>query len=266
MYQDLGNTCFTFLVSQAHHKLDKNLNSKILLDALRSAFRIEGEIHGRNDLVYGVDKRKFSGSAYQNTLKFSLHHGTLITNVDTNAMKKYLNPNKEKLISKGVDSVQARVINLCEANPSINHKDLCLAIEKAYRQTYSTEKFLPVEILSRQKLDSIPELNASYKLFSDSQWRYGQTFSFTHEYEKRFPWGTISIGIISQRDGLIHTCEIYSDSLYVNMINRLKENLVGQIYTGESIRQVCQKTKTQVETEQEKTMIDDVQSWVLTQI
>ncbi|CAF4731752.1 unnamed protein product, partial [Rotaria sp. Silwood2] len=154
----------------------------------------------------------------------------------------------------------------CEVNRSINHKNLCLAIEKSYRQTYSKNKIQPVEILSRKTLDLIPELNTSYKLFSDTQWRYGQTFSFTHEYEKRFPWGTISIGIISQRDGLIHECEIYSDSLYVSMINCLKENFVGKIYTGESIRQVCKQTRKQVETEQEKAMIDDIQSWILTQI
>jgi lipoate-protein ligase A len=181
-------------------------------------------------------------------------------------MKKYLNPNKEKLLSKGVDSVQARVINLSEVNSSINHKDLCLAIEKSYRQTYSKIKIPSADILSKEILDSIPELNESYKLYSDTQWRYGQTFSFTHEYEKRFIWGTISIGIISERDGLIHTCEIYSDSLYVNLINCLKENLLGQIYTGKNIRQACQKTREQVESEQEKTMIDDIQSWILTQI
>ncbi|UJR21892.1 hypothetical protein I4U23_024964 [Adineta vaga] len=266
VYQDLGNTCFTFLISQAHHQLDKNLNSKILLDALQSRFNIEGRIEGRNDLVYGPQKRKFSGSAYQNTRQFALHHGTLITSVDTNAMKKYLNPNKEKLISKGVDSVQARVINLCEVNPSINHKDLCLAIENSYRETYSNHHIPSAKILSQETLHSIPELHASYQLYSDAQWRFGQTFSFTHEYERRFPWGTISIGIVSERDGIIHTCEIYSDSLYVNMISRLKENLLGQIYTGESIRQACQRTRSQVESEQEKSMIDDVEAWILTQI
>jgi lipoate-protein ligase A len=181
-------------------------------------------------------------------------------------MKKYLNPNKEKLLSKGVDSVQARVINLSEVNPLINHKDLCLAIEKSYRQTYSKNKIPLAEILSQEVLDSISELNSSYKLYSDTQWRYGQTFSFTHEYEKRFTWGTISIGIISERNGLIHTCEIYSDSLYVNLINRLKENLRGKIYTGEGIRKACRKTREEVESEQEKLMIDDIQSWILTQI
>lgn len=109
-------------------------------------------------------------------------------------------------------------------------------------------------------------MNKAFQLYSDAQWRFGQTFSFTHEYEKRFPWGTVSIGIISERDGLIHTCEIYSDSLFVNMINRLKANLQGQMYTGENIRQACQKTKQQVESDQERAMIDDIQTWILTQI
>jgi len=266
VYQDLGNTCFTFLVSPVHHKLDKNINSQILLDALKSSFNINGEIHGRNDLVYGPDKRKFSGSAYQNTRHFELHHGTLITHVDTDAMKNYLNPNKEKLLSKGVDSVQARVINLCHVNPKINHENLCLAIEKSYRQTYSSAEIGTSEILSQETLHSLPDLNRAYQLYSDAQWRYGQTFSFTHEYEKRFPWGTISIGIVSHRNGLIDKCEIYSDSLYVNVINHLKENLTGQIYTGDTIRDVCQRTREQVESEQELTMIDDIQAWILTQI
>lgn len=262
----MGNTCFTFLASPVYHKLDKDHNSRILLDALRSSFKINGEIYGRNDLVYGPDRRKFSGSAYQSTRHFDLHHGTLITRVDTEAMKKYLNPNKEKLISKGVDSVQARVINLCEVNPSIDHENLCSAIEKSYRQAYQSSDIAPSEILSRDTLDSIPELKHAFHLYSDAQWRFGQTFSFTHEYERRFPWGTISVGIISERDGLIHTCEIYSDALYVNMINRLKANLVGQMYTGESIRSVCQRTREHLENEQEKAMIDDIQTWMLTQI
>ena len=267
VYHDLGNTCFTFLLAQGgQQQLDKNLNSKILLDALHKSFHIEGAIHGRNDLVFGPDQRKFSGSAYQITAKFALHHGTLIYKVDTNAMQKYLNPNKEKLKSKGVDSVQARVINLCEVNPSINHRDLCLAIEDSYRKTYPKAAVPPAEVLSQNTLESIPELNTSYQFYSDEKWRFGQTFSFTHEYEKRFPWGTISVGIISERDGLIDTCEIYSDSLYVDVINRLKENLTGESYKGENVRQACQRTREQVPTEQEKAMIDDIQSWMLTQI
>lgn len=78
---------------------------------------IKAEISGRNDLI--SEGRKFSGSAYRLHLgnkdgagRKSLHHGTVMFDVDLKALQKYLNPNKKKLESKGVDSVISRVINL----------------------------------------------------------------------------------------------------------------------------------------------------------
>ena len=44
--------------------------------------------------------------------KKALHHGTMLLNVDSKNVAKYLNPNKEKLKSKGVDSVVSRIMNL----------------------------------------------------------------------------------------------------------------------------------------------------------
>ena len=52
----------------------------------------------------------------------SLHHGTMLLNLDMTSLGKYLNPNKKKLESKGVDSVISRVISLVEANPGITHE------------------------------------------------------------------------------------------------------------------------------------------------
>lgn len=69
-----------------------------------------------------------SGSAYRLYLgghqgrgKKALHHGTILFNVDLNALQKYLNPNKKKLESKGIDSVISRVMNLKAAYPDITH-------------------------------------------------------------------------------------------------------------------------------------------------
>jgi lipoate-protein ligase A len=76
-------------------------------------------------IVKHLDKeRKISGSAYKLRLgnhktgegKRSLHHGTMLLDLELDALTKYLNPNKAKLLSKGVDSVIQRVINLKELN------------------------------------------------------------------------------------------------------------------------------------------------------
>lgn len=82
-----------------------------------------------------VDGRKISGSAYKLKLgrangegRRSLHHGTMLLDLDLNALQKYLNPNKKKLESKGVDSVVSRVMNLKEINPNITHETFCQAL------------------------------------------------------------------------------------------------------------------------------------------
>ena len=46
----------------------------------------------------------------------------MLLDLDLNALTKYLNPNKLKLLSKGVDSVSARVMNLKEIVPTITHQ------------------------------------------------------------------------------------------------------------------------------------------------
>ena len=101
------------------------MNNDILLDAL-DHFQIKAIASGRNDLIVKhQDKdRKISGSAYKLRLgnhktgegKRSLHHGTMLLDLELDALTKYLNPNKAKLMSKGVDSVIQRVINLKELN------------------------------------------------------------------------------------------------------------------------------------------------------
>ena len=69
-----------------------------------------------------------SGSAYRLYLggkdgkgKKALHHGTILFNVDLTALQKYLNPNKKKLESKGIESVVSRVMNLNECYPDVHH-------------------------------------------------------------------------------------------------------------------------------------------------
>ena len=78
---------------------------------------ISADVSGRNDLTH--EGKKISGSAYKINIgnvagkgKKALHHGTVLFSVDTRALINYLNPNKAKLLSKGITSVASRVLNL----------------------------------------------------------------------------------------------------------------------------------------------------------
>lgn len=116
------------------------MNNDILINALDS-FGIQAEPSGRNDLV--VQGRKVSGSAYKLKMgksdgsgPLSLHHGTMLLDLELDALGKYLNPNKKKLMSKGVDSVISRVLNLKELNAEIDHEKFSQALTDAFIQKW----------------------------------------------------------------------------------------------------------------------------------
>ena len=138
VYQDLGNSVFSFInpIDDFGKQDFKTLNNEVLIKAI-SELGVDGEASGRNDLV--VDGKKVSGSAYKLKLgrkdgsgKRSLHHGTMLLDLELGALGKYLNPNKKKLESKGVSSVVSRVMNLREAVPDITHDTWNAALERAF--------------------------------------------------------------------------------------------------------------------------------------
>ena len=85
VYHDLGNLNFTFAVRKNDYDPEKQS------DVIRRAAEklgIAAERTGRNDLEAGG--RKFSGSAYYETRGRCFHHGTVMMDVDTDALAAYL--------------------------------------------------------------------------------------------------------------------------------------------------------------------------------
>lgn len=154
------------------------MNNEVLIDAL-AKFKVLAEPSGRNDIH--VNGRKVSGSAYKLSLgkkdgtgKKSLHHGTMLLNLDLNALQKYLNPNKLKLISKGVDSVVSRVLNLSEIVPDITHEQFCNALAGTFRKKWHDKK-LNERVLSIKELEAIPKVMELYENMNKWEWRFGET-------------------------------------------------------------------------------------------
>jgi lipoate-protein ligase A len=97
-----------------------------------------------------------SGSAFKREKGTLLHHGTMLINLDMKALQNYLNPHKLKLLSKGrrpsahrcvirssraweragVQSVTARVVNISELNPKVDHRVWCSHLTASFLKDY----------------------------------------------------------------------------------------------------------------------------------
>lgn len=119
VYHDLGNLNFTFLVRKDNYDVDRQLD--VILNAVKK-LGIHAEKSGRNDIL--IDGHKFSGNAFYEQGDCCYHHGTLMVNVNLGELSRYLTVSKDKLKSKGVDSVRARVANLTEYAPDLTVEEL----------------------------------------------------------------------------------------------------------------------------------------------
>ena len=232
VYQDLGNSIFTFLSP----KSDKNsidANNGILLDALKS-YGIDAVATGRNDLH--VDGRKVSGAAFRNTRDRSLHHGTILLNLDMTALSRYLTPNKVKLQSKGVSSVEAHVLNLQTRVPTITHEGIGEALVnsffKAHGSTCAVEDIDTDAILKAE-----PHVRQVAAQLEDWDWRFGSKEpSFTHQIEtSRLSWGTFDVNMVVKK-GTIESVAIYCDALDIPLLEGIRIALTGVEYSPTSVR------------------------------
>lgn len=234
VFQDLGNTCFTFMAGKPEY--DKSISTNIIVNGLAKV-GIQAEVSGRNDLILNTNEgpRKISGSAYRETKDRGFHHGTLLINSDLNRLADYLNPDPKKLQAKGITSVRSRVANLCELVSDISHEKVCEGIIASFFDYYGGS--VEPEYISPTKLPDLPNFSETFAKQSSWEWNFGQAPAFTHYSDTRFPWGGIEFHFDIEK-GTIKRCQFFTDSLDPSPLEWLSEQLTGQIYQTETIRQL----------------------------
>jgi len=249
VYHDLGNLNFTFLTSQADYDVARQ--TEVILQAVRS-FGIPAERTGRNDIT--VDGRKFSGNAFYKSGGNAYHHGTLLVQVDMANLARYLNVPKQKLKSKGVSSVRARVVNLTELRPDLTIPSLRDALIEAFGKVYGTER----EELPSSRIDG-ERVAAGRAKFSAWDLIYGRPIPFTWEGESRFPWGNIQLQLWVE-SGMVKECAAYSDALDEEMIRQIPGLLSNCPLTGVSLAAAIEPIRVQSED-----ICRDVQTFLMNQ-
>ena len=249
VYHDLGNLNFTFLVRKKNYSVEKQ--TEVILRAVK-ALGIPAVRSGRNDLL--ADGRKFSGNAYYEQGDHCYHHGTLMVDVDKEVLGNYLTVNREKLKSKGVDSVRSRVVNLREFVPDLTIERLKAALRQAFEEVYG-RRSTP---LTEEELDG-ERLKADEERFASWEWKFGRSLEFQFELSHRFSWGSLSLELKVDQ-GKVTDAAVYSDALRPDFILALPACLKHARYSRE---QLCRQLglfhpADPAETE----MLRDVIQWI----
>ena len=224
VYHDLGNLNFTFLVSKENYSIDRQL--EVIVKAVQK-LGAKAEKSGRNDIL--IDGKKFSGNAFYEQEQHCYHHGTLMMNVNKEMLSKYLTVSKEKLQSKGVDSVKSRVTNLKEYLPELTLEELKKALRESFEEVYG----LKAEEKKMEDLDAA-KIEEKIAHFSSWKWLYGRKLDFQYELSHRFAWGGLTLQFQVEA-GKIKDVEVYSDALNIELAEAIPKFLKGIKYRKETM-------------------------------
>lgn len=221
VFHDLGNLNFTFLASKENYDLEKQL--EVIVRAVNH-LGIPAMKSGRNDIT--VEDRKFSGNAFYSDGIHNYHHGTILVRVDMSKLSQYLNVSREKLVSKGVDSVRSRVTNLTEYVPDLTIPRMREELITAFGEVYA----LTAEPLRQESMDH-EELKRLEEKFSSWEWNFGRKLQFSDSIGRRFAWGEVELQF-SVEGGIIRQCAVYTDALETALFEVIADQLTGCPFGG----------------------------------
>lgn len=134
----------------------------------------------------------------------SLHHGTIMLNVDIENMNNYLNPNKLKLISKGIDSVKSRVVNLCDIYPNLGltKEKIFEAFEKEFMKYLNVDNVDKINVQDENSVEfkeRNPKVFDMYAKYSSWDWLFGECPEFSNSLFHKFEFGLIDLSLIIEK-------------------------------------------------------------------
>jgi lipoate---protein ligase len=235
VFQDLGCTTFSFLNRIGNGESRETLidsNFETICSAV-SNLGVQASRQGRNDVVAGG--RKISGSAFKVSPESLLHHGTILVSTDMCALGRLLTPDKLKLQSKGISSVNARVANLTDLAPEASHDLVCELIQNEFKARYSGAE-IDVDVLEHgSKVLQTPEYLAHFEKLKDWNWRFGSTPEFSHSFSHRIDGlGCFELHL-NISGATITNCKMFSDCLDTTLVSKTTSALMGCTYDTSTV-------------------------------
>ena len=237
--------CFMFTFIKRSGKRDDVFRE--CLSSVVKAFGeigLETELSGRNDLLF--KGKKFSGNAYYRNENGSILHGTLLYKTDIEQLVRTITPDNEKLISKGIESVRQRVINVGDYM-TLGREELMRHLSNAQlketrdtrHETRDDEQF--VIYLSEEDYNNVKSIEPEYLT---DEWLWGNNPPYTFKNKQRFAWGGIEVRL-DVKNGRIKSVEFNGDFFTHQDLKPLCDAFVDVEFRTEEMREVLSKVKVE---------------------
>ena len=228
VYHDLNNLNYTIISNKADEgAFDFKTFSQPVIATLAD-LGVKAEFTGRNDLE--IDGKKFCGNAQAYYKGRMMHHGCLLFDVDMSVLGQALKVSKDKIESKGVKSVRARVTNIVDELPEKitveEFRDLLLEyMKKEYPE-------MTEYVFSEEELAEINRIKDTK--FGTWDWNYGKSPEFNVRRGTKCTSGKVEV-FANVVESKIQDIKIYGDFFGIEDVVAVEDVLRGVKYEREDV-------------------------------
>lgn len=228
VYHDLNNLNYTIISNKAEEgAFDFKTFSQPVIETLAD-LGVTATFTGRNDLE--INGKKFCGNAQAYYKGRMMHHGCLLFDVDMTVLGNALQVSKDKIESKGVKSVRARVTNILDELPDkITVQEFSDRLLGKMKASYPD---MTEYVLSDEELTEIKKL--ADEQFGTWDWTYGKSPDYTIKRSVRYPAGKLT-SYVKVEKSMITGLKIYGDFFGIKDISDIEEELIGLRYEYQDI-------------------------------
>ena len=225
VYHDLSNLNYSFVGKSS--EIDPASCMTLIRDALKS-LGVPAQISGRNDIL--VDGLKVSGYARRVWKDRTLIHGTLMYDVDLEALRLALGAPEGKLKASGIASVRSKVANLKDYLPAgfslMQMKEAIFGSLSGGDKQYILPESFVAEVAKREK-----------EKFSTPEWVFGRSPATEFRRKRKFACGTVEL-FLSVKRGVISEIHFGGDFIGSYSALELEEALTGAEFQPSALSSV----------------------------
>lgn len=236
VYHDLGNLNFSFIEKCLDNKkIDFVKYYRYIITALKE-LRLQPVLSGRNDVT--IDGKKCIGASQAIFGNRVLSNGCILFNVQLDVLSKALNVRPEKLQTKGVKSVKARVENIYNMLPT----KITIEEFKSFllRSIFAQRGEEPCQYkLSDAELRAVKKIVS--ERFSKPAWNYGKSPAAGFHNYRYFLSGSIEVFFDVEKQ-LMQNVRIAGDFFSIADVADLQQLINGTVYDKNTLLEKLQST------------------------